>query len=68
MFRHSPSRNSGGFLESFEGHISFDGDNIGDDDEEAVEVMAEGTVEAVEVQRRIVGDMKDSLIVKRGIQ
>ena len=68
MFSQSPSRNSGGFLESFEGHISFDGDNIGDDGKEVVEVMAEGTVEAVEVQRRIVGNMRDSLIVKRGIQ
>ena len=49
-FRHSTSRNSGGFLESFEGQISFDGGNVGGDDEEAMEVTAEGAAEAIEVQ------------------
>ena len=40
---------SGGFFESFGGQISFDGGNIGDDDEVVVEAMAEGAAEAVEV-------------------
>ena len=48
-FQQSTSRNPGGFLESFEGHISFDGGNFGDDEEEAVEVLVESVAETVEV-------------------
>ena len=40
-FRHTTSRGSRGFLESFGGEISFNGDNVGDDDEEAAEVVAD---------------------------
>ena len=43
-FRHGTSRNSDGFLDSFGGEISFDGDNVGDNEEEAVEVVAEEVV------------------------
>ena len=39
-FRHSTSTDTGGFFDSFGGQISFDGD-YGDNDEEAVEVVAE---------------------------
>ena len=43
-FQHGTSRNSGGFLESFGGEISFDGDYAEDDEEEAEEVVAEEAV------------------------
>ena len=41
-FRHGTSRNSVGFIDSFGGEILFDGDYVGDIDEEAAEVAAEG--------------------------
>ena len=41
-FQHR-SRSSGGFLGSFGGEISFDGDNVGDEDDEVAEVAAEAT-------------------------
>ena len=44
QFQHGTSRNSGGFIDSFGGEISFDGDNVGDNEEEAVEVVAEEVV------------------------
>ena len=40
-FRRSTSGTPGGFLDSFGGEISFDGDYVGENDEEAVEVAAE---------------------------
>ena len=40
-FRHGISRDSGDFFDSFGGEISFDGDHVGDNDEEAPEVAAE---------------------------
>ena len=43
-FRHSTSRNSGGVLESFGGEISFDGDNVGYDDDEAGDIATEEAV------------------------
>ena len=40
-FQHGTPRNSGGFLDSFGGEISFDGDYVGDNDEEGADVAAE---------------------------
>ena len=40
-FRHGIFRHSSGFIDSFGGEISFDGDYAGDNDEEAAEVVAE---------------------------
>ena len=40
-FQHGTSRNPGGLIDSFGGEISFDGDYVGDIDEEAAEVAAE---------------------------
>ena len=43
-FQHDTSRNSGGFMDSFGGEISFDGDYVGDNNAEAVEAAAEEAV------------------------
>ena len=42
-FQHSRSRNSGGFLGSLGGNISFDGDHVEDDGDEAAAIAAEAT-------------------------
>ena len=46
-FQRGTSRNSGGFLDSFGGEISFDGDHVGDNVEEAAEVAVEADDVAV---------------------
>ena len=41
---HSTTRDSRGFLDSFRGNISFNDDYVGDDGEEAMEVVADSGV------------------------
>ena len=41
---HSVSKDSRGFLDSFRGNISFNDDYVGDDGEEAMEVVADSGV------------------------
>ena len=43
-FQHGTSRNSGGFIDSFGGEISYDGDYVRDNNAEAVEAAAEEAV------------------------
>ena len=45
-FGHSTSRNSANLFGSFGGEISFDGDNVRDDDAEGTEVETEDVSEA----------------------